>query len=269
MLVLPLYDLFRFSSFNGIQRLIERLLSERANSSKFLRLPIPVGIGPESKLWDKPRLVNDVRFPISGGIVPVRWLEKRWRICRLLRFHSVVGIWPERLLSERSNSSKFLRLPIPLSTKKVRLEQSPSSEGIEEVNSFTLKSSFSSFLNCPMERGIAPSKKLPATFKNLRWDRLPIEDGIRPLRLLSLTLKCVRFGNEAKSSASSVPLRFEPGRLISEIDPPLLQAMAVQLQRWVMLVRDHELRKGGGEGGEREFFHLTRACASVVGDDEA
>ena len=36
-----------------------------------------------------------------------------------------------------------------------------------------------------------------------------------------------------------------------------------------MLVSDHELREGGGGGGEREFFHLTRACASVVGDGEA
>jgi len=103
---------------------------------------------------------------------------------------------------------------------------------------------------------------------NLSWNRLPIEDGIGPSRLLWLTLKQVRFGNKAKSRASSVPLRREPGRLISETDSPLLQAMPVQLQRWVMLVRDHELREDGG-GGETEFFHLTRACASVVGDGEA
>ncbi|KAI6698865.1 hypothetical protein NL676_018984 [Syzygium grande] len=107
-----------------------------------------------------------------------------------------------------------------------------------------------------------PSKRLLPRSKNLSLERLLIEDGIRPLRLLLLTLKRVRFGNEVKLSASSVPLRLEPERPVSETDPPLLQATPVQLQRWVMLVSDHELREGGGGGGEREFFHLTRACAS-------
>ncbi|KAF7848261.1 hypothetical protein BT93_L2153 [Corymbia citriodora subsp. variegata] len=209
---------------------------------------------------------------LDRGICPERKLFWSCREKSSVQFVRKSGSnLPDRKLSEAPNSDNLTRLDSERGSSPeiefmVRLEQSPSSEGVEEVNSFTPKSSFSSFLNCPMERGIAPSKKLPARFKNRSWDRLPIEDGIGPSRLLSMTLKQVRFGNEAKSSPSSVPLRLEPGRLISETDPPSLQATPVQLQRWVMLVSDHELREGGGE---REFFHLARACASVVGDDEA
>lgn len=67
-----------------------------------------------------------------------------------------------------------------------------------------------------------------------------------------------------KSNWVSVPERFASDSFISEIVPVVWQTMAVQLQRFLRLVRYHELRD---EEGERLFFHLMRASACVVGDD--
>jgi len=38
------------------------------------------------------------------------------------------------------------------------------------------------------------------------------------------------------------------------------------MQRLGRLVRDHEFREGG-RGGDRLFFHFTRASASALGDE--
>lgn len=87
--------------------------------------------------------------------------------------------------------------------------------------------------------------------------------GIGPLRLLLLRSKRVRSRNAVKLNWASVPLRLALERFISETVPDESQTMVVQLQRFLRLVRDHEL-KGGGV--ERLFFHLIRASACVVGD---
>ena len=47
----------------------------------------------------------------------------------------------------------------------------------------------------------------------------------------------------------------------------LSQTMASQLQRVPRLERDHDEFREGGRGGDRLFFHLTRASASVLCDD--
>ncbi|KAF8041648.1 hypothetical protein BT93_A0290 [Corymbia citriodora subsp. variegata] len=215
----------------------ERLFCERSKLSKFSKLPIPVGIGPESELLNKESCLSFVRLLISGGICPER---KLFWSCKEMSSVQFV----KKLDRERGSSPE---IEFSARAKNARLEQRLSSEGIEEFRRF---------------------RELLPRSRNTSLERLLIDDGIEPVRLLLLALKQVRFGNEAKSSALSVPLRLEPGRLISETDPPLLQATPGQLQRWVMLVSDHDLREGGG-GGEREFFHLTRACASEVGDAEA
>ena len=86
-----------------------------------------------------------------------------------------------------------------------------------------------------------------------------------PLSLeLVLRLKPVRLGNELKSNWASVPSSCVSERFITETLPVVSQAIPVQLQRFPMLVRDHdELR---GEEEIKLFFHLIRASASVVGD---
>ena len=48
----------------------------------------------------------------------------------------------------------------------------------------------------------------------------------------------------------------------------LSQTMASQMQRLAMLVRDHDEFREGGRGGDRLCFHLTRASASVLCDDD-
>lgn len=65
-------------------------------------------------------------------------------------------------------------------------------------------------------------------------------DGINPLKLLLLSFNLVRFGNEAKSSLSSVPVRFASDRYIPEIVWSRPQTILVQLQRHLILERDHE-----------------------------
>lgn len=92
-----------------------------------------------------------------------------------------------------------------------------------------------------------------------------MEVGIDPLRLLLLKLRWVRFGNEVKLKFSSVPARFELERFMLVIVPAELQRMPVQLQRFLRLVRDHELREE--DDGDKLFLHLTRASACVAADD--
>ncbi|RXI00760.1 hypothetical protein DVH24_000994 [Malus domestica] len=58
-------------------------------------------------------------------------------------------------------------------------------------------------------------------------------------------------------------------RSILETVLVLEQEMAVQLQRLLRLVRDHELSSEGGDDDEEEeksFFHLTRDSACCLGD---
>ena len=90
-------------------------------------------------------------------------------------------------------------------------------------------------------------------------------EGIDPLSLvLVLRLKPVRLGKELKSNWASVPSSFVSERFITETLPVVSQAIPVQLQRFPMLVRDHdELRE---EEEIKLFFHLTRASASVPCD---
>lgn len=89
-------------------------------------------------------------------------------------------------------------------------------------------------------------------------------DGTNPLKLLPLRLKTATFASDVKSSWSRVPVILAPERFIPEIVvPALLQTIPVQLQRLVTLLRDHESR----EEDDKLFFHLTRACASVVADE--
>jgi len=98
-------------------------------------------------------------------------------------------------------------------------------------------------------------------------ESLPIVDGIDPSKLLALRLSWVRLGREAKSKAERVPVRLAPDKFISEtVVLVLSQTMASQMQRLGRLVRDHEFREGG-RGGDRVFFHLTRASASALGDE--
>lgn len=94
-------------------------------------------------------------------------------------------------------------------------------------------------------------------------ERLPTVDGIDPLKLLPLRLKVVRFGKEVRSSGVMLPSRFESERSIPEMEPPELQRIPAHLQRLVRLVNDHELRLGDGD---KVFFHVTRAFASVLGE---
>ena len=99
----------------------------------------------------------------------------------------------------------------------------------------------------------------------MRLEGLATIEGIDPLSLLVPRLKSVRPGNELKSNLASVPSSSVSERFISETLPVVSQAIPVQLQRFPMLVRDHdELR-------EREeiklFFHLRRHSASIVGED--
>ena len=76
----------------------------------------------------------------------------------------------------------------------------------------------------------------------------------------------MRLRNGVKLKWASVPLRFAPEAVISETDPVESQTMLVQLQRFLRLVRDHEVRGERGGRGERVFIHLTRASACVAGD---
>ena len=94
-------------------------------------------------------------------------------------------------------------------------------------------------------------------------ERLPIADGIDPLRLLLLRLKTVRFGNKAKSSPSSIPARFASNRFTPEIVWSRPQRMLVQLQRFLILARDHERR----EEDDKLFFHFTSASTSDLADE--
>jgi len=99
-------------------------------------------------------------------------------------------------------------------------------------------------------------------------ERFPIAEGIDPPNRLEWRLIWVRLGREAKSKTVIVPLRLAPDKFISEtVVLVLSQTMASQMQRLGRLVRDHEFREGG-RGGDRVFFHLTRASASAL-DDEA
>ncbi|KAM1466583.1 hypothetical protein ACFX2I_031766 [Malus domestica] len=65
--------------------------------------------------------------------------------------------------------------------------------------------------------------------------------GIGPWKLLPLRLKWVRFGNKGKPKRGSDPKMCILERSILETVLVLEQEMAVQLQRLLMLVRDHEL----------------------------
>lgn len=108
-----------------------------------------------------------------------------------------------------------------------------------------------------------PFRSLSPKSKYARLERFPMSCGIDPPRLLLLRFKRVRVDNEMKSNSASVPVRLASARFISETVRALWQTMAVQLQRLLRLVSDHESR---GEG-ERLFFHLIRASACVLGDD--
>ncbi|KAM1270722.1 hypothetical protein ACFX13_032598 [Malus domestica] len=88
--------------------------------------------------------------------------------------------------------------------------------------------------------------------------------GIRPRKLLALRLKWVRFGNKGKSKRDSVPVICISERSILETVVVLEQEMAVQLQRLLRLVRDHELSSEGDE--YQSSFHLTSDSACFLGD---
>ena len=77
----------------------------------------------------------------------------------------------------------------------------------------------------------------------------------------------MRLGREAKSKGVRVPVILASDKFISKtVLLVLSQAMASQLQRLPRFVRDHdEFREGGRR--DKLFFHLTRASASVVGDE--
>ena len=69
-----------------------------------------------------------------------------------------------------------------------------------------------------------------------------------------------------KSKPVSVPVREAPDRLISEtVVLVVSHRMAPQLQRLLVLLRDHESIIEG-RGGVRVFFHFTKASASVFSD---
>ncbi|KAM2834614.1 hypothetical protein PS2_031618 [Malus domestica] len=95
--------------------------------------------------------------------------------------------------------------------------------------------------------------------------------GIRPPKLLPFRLKWVRFGNKGKSKRDSDPIMCILERSILEIILVLEQEMAVQLQRLLRLVRDHELRSEGGDNDDddelkRPSFHLTSDSACFLED---
>ncbi|KAM2178474.1 hypothetical protein ACFX1R_033544 [Malus domestica] len=85
--------------------------------------------------------------------------------------------------------------------------------------------------------------------------------GIRPPKLLPFRLKWVRFGNKGKSKKDSDPIMCILERSILETVLVLEQEMAVQLQRLLRLVMDHELSSQGvdDDDGEEDkpSFHLT------------
>ena len=92
--------------------------------------------------------------------------------------------------------------------------------------------------------------------------------GIRPPKLLPFRLKWVRFGNKGKSKRDSVPVICILERSILETVLVLEQEMAVQLQRLLRLVRDHELSGEGGDDDDEEkpSFHLMSDSACFLGD---
>ncbi|RXI00771.1 hypothetical protein DVH24_001005 [Malus domestica] len=93
--------------------------------------------------------------------------------------------------------------------------------------------------------------------------------GIRPPKLLPFRLKWVRFGNKGKSKRDSDPKMCILERSISETVLVLEQEMAVQLQRLLRLVRDHELSSEGGDDEEdQSSFHLTSDSACFLGDKD-
>lgn len=67
-----------------------------------------------------------------------------------------------------------------------------------------------------------------------------------------------------------MPSRFASERSISETEPPSLQRMPLHLQRFVMFLRDHELRRGDDDDDDdgKLVFHLTKASASVLDEDD-
>ena len=74
----------------------------------------------------------------------------------------------------------------------------------------------------------------------------------------------MRFGNEEKSKRDSVPKICILERSILETVLVLEQEMAVQLQRLLRLVRDHEL--SSDDDVYQSSFHLTSDSACFLGD---
>lgn len=91
-------------------------------------------------------------------------------------------------------------------------------------------------------------------------------DGILPSKLLLLRLNSVMLRKGVKLNRFNVPFSSKPERSIRETSPmDLSQTMEVQLQRLLMLERDHELREDGE--GDKLFFHWIKSCACVLGEE--
>ena len=93
-------------------------------------------------------------------------------------------------------------------------------------------------------------------------------DGTGPVKLLPQRLNWVRLRNGVKLKWVSVAEMLKLERSIWETCFLLWsQTMAVQLQRLLRLVRDHEVREGGAEA--KVFFQVSKASACVFGDEMA
>ncbi|GKF51554.1 hypothetical protein Tco_0148021, partial [Tanacetum coccineum] len=131
-----------------------------------------------------------------------------------------------------------------------------------------LRLRYCSDVNLPISDGITPSNQFVLKSKYSIFNKLPIVLGIAPPTLLVLKSKWVKFGNEENSKSVNVPDIDASWRLILDTNPPSLHTILVQLQRLRMFLKDHEFI-AFDNGGDKEFFHLIKACVCVLEVDMA
>ena len=103
---------------------------------------------------------------------------------------------------------------------------------------------YRSSVNWLISKGISPSKKLSPMSNKVSLDRFPMAEVIGPLRVLLLRLKTVRLRNGVKLNWVSVPVTLKLDRsILVAVLVVVSQTMAVQLQRLLRLVEDHEFRR--------------------------